>query len=39
MLDRLPPRRALDAACGTGAVAQQLVARGHDVIGVDISPR
>lgn len=37
MLDRLRRGRALDAACGTGAVAQQLVARGHDVIGVDIS--
>lgn len=37
MLDRLRPGRALDAACGTGAVAQQLVDRGHDVIGVDIS--
>jgi SAM-dependent methyltransferase len=37
MLDRLGPGRALDAACGTGAVAQQLVARGHEVIGVDLS--
>ena len=37
MLDRLTPGRALDAACGTGAVAQQLVARGHDVVGIDIS--
>jgi SAM-dependent methyltransferase len=37
MLDRLPTGRALDAACGTGAVAQQLVARGHDVVGIDIS--
>ncbi len=37
MLDRLPPGRSLDAACGTGALAQQLVARGHDVVGVDIS--
>jgi SAM-dependent methyltransferase len=37
MLDRLAPGRALDAACGTGAVTRQLVARGHDVIGVDIS--
>ena len=37
MLDRLSPGRTLDAACGTGAVAQQLVARGHDVIGIDIS--
>ena len=38
MLDGLTPGRALDAACGTGAVAQQLVARGHDVVGIDISP-
>jgi ubiquinone/menaquinone biosynthesis C-methylase UbiE len=37
MLDSLTPGRALDAACGTGAVAQQLVARGHDVVGIDIS--
>jgi SAM-dependent methyltransferase len=37
MLDQLEPGRALDAACGTGAVAQQLVARGHEVIGVDLS--
>jgi SAM-dependent methyltransferase len=37
MLDRLSPGRALDAACGTGAVTQQLLARGHDVVGVDLS--
>jgi SAM-dependent methyltransferase len=37
LLDRLTPGRVLDAACGTGAVAQQLVVRGHDVVGVDIS--
>jgi SAM-dependent methyltransferase len=37
MLDRLRPGRTLDAACGTGAVAQQLVARGHEVVGIDIS--
>jgi SAM-dependent methyltransferase len=37
MLDRLSPGRTLDAACGTGAVAQQLAARGHEVIGVDVS--
>ncbi len=37
MLDGLRPGRALDAACGTGAVARQLVARGHDVVGIDIS--
>jgi SAM-dependent methyltransferase len=37
MLDRLPPGRTLDAACGTGAVARQLIQRGHEVIGVDLS--
>ncbi len=37
LLESLTPRRALDAACGTGAVAQQLVNLGHDVVGVDIS--
>lgn len=37
MLDRLTPGRVLDAACGTGAVTQQLLARGHDVVGVDVS--
>lgn len=37
VLDRLTPGRALDAACGTGAVTQQLVTRGHDVVGINIS--
>jgi SAM-dependent methyltransferase len=37
MLERLSRGRVLDAACGTGAVAQQLVALGHEVVGVDIS--
>lgn len=37
MLDRLTPGRVLDAACGTGAVTQQLLTRGHDVVGVDVS--
>jgi len=37
MLDRLTSGRALDAACGTGAVTRQLLARGHDVVGVDVS--
>ncbi|APX34869.1 hypothetical protein BH708_12835 [Brachybacterium sp. P6-10-X1] len=37
LLDRLETGRALDAACGTGAVARQLVDRGHDVTGVDFS--
>jgi SAM-dependent methyltransferase len=37
ILDRLAPGRVLDAACGSGAVARQLVDRGHDVVGVDAS--
>jgi len=37
MVDRLAVGRVLDAACGTGAVTQELVARGHEVIGVDAS--
>jgi SAM-dependent methyltransferase len=37
MLDRLAQGRALDAACGTGAVSRQLVERGHDVVGLDSS--
>jgi ubiquinone/menaquinone biosynthesis C-methylase UbiE len=38
MLDRLVRGRVLDAACGTGAVASQLVERGHEVVGIDIAP-
>jgi SAM-dependent methyltransferase len=30
--------RALDAACGTGRHAGHLVAGGHEVLGVDLSP-
>lgn len=37
MLDRLASGRVLDAACGTGAITQQLLDRGHDVVGVDVS--
>ncbi len=37
MLRRLRPGRTLDAACGTGAVAQHLVTLGHDVVGVDLA--
>ena len=37
MLDRLSPGRTLDAACGTGAVTRRLLARGHDVVGLDLS--
>ena len=35
--DGLPAGVALDAACGTGGHAAHLAARGHSVIGVDIS--
>jgi SAM-dependent methyltransferase len=38
ILDDLPVGVALDAACGTGRWSADLVARGHDVIGVDSSP-
>jgi SAM-dependent methyltransferase len=38
LIDRLPPRRALDAACGTGRHAARLVALGHEVEGVDLTP-
>lgn len=38
MLDRLSRGRVLDAACGTGAVASQLIERGHEVVGIDLSP-
>lgn len=38
IFDGLPPGVALDAACGTGRLAEQLAARGHQVIGVDSSP-
>lgn len=36
---RLPPSaRVLDVACGEGRNAVWLAARGHDVVGLDISP-
>ncbi|MGH7856302.1 MAG: class I SAM-dependent methyltransferase [Candidatus Binatia bacterium] len=38
IVDRTSPGRALDAACGTGRWAGELVARGHSVIGVDETP-
>jgi SAM-dependent methyltransferase len=38
MLDPLPPGRALDAACGTGRHARHLAERGHEVLGIDLSP-
>jgi SAM-dependent methyltransferase len=37
-LELLPPGLAVDAACGTGRHAGLLAARGHTVVGVDISP-
>ncbi|WP_156222226.1 class I SAM-dependent methyltransferase [Actinomadura litoris] len=38
ILGGLAPGEALDAACGTGRYARDLVGRGHRVIGVDSSP-
>lgn len=38
LLASLRPGRALDAACGTGRHAAQLVALGHEVLGIDITP-
>lgn len=38
LLDALQPGRALDAACGTGRHAAHLVALGHQVLGVDLTP-
>lgn len=41
LVDRLlggPPARVLDAGCGTGRVAIELVGRGYDVVGVDVAP-
>ena len=32
-----PPGRILDAACGTGRHSEWLAARGHELVGVDIS--
>jgi ubiquinone/menaquinone biosynthesis C-methylase UbiE len=37
LLERVPPGRALDAACGTGRHAAWLAGRGHRVLGVDQS--
>jgi SAM-dependent methyltransferase len=34
----LAPRSVLDAGCGTGRVALELVRRGIDVVGVDADP-
>jgi SAM-dependent methyltransferase len=38
MIDLLAPGRALDAACGTGRHAGHLVALGHEVLGIDLTP-
>ncbi len=38
LLDSLPRGKALDAACGTGRHARHLVDRGHEVLGIDLSP-
>lgn len=37
LLERLPPGRALDAACGTGRHAAHLVQLGHQVAGFDVT--
>jgi SAM-dependent methyltransferase len=34
---RPPPARVLDVGCGTGALAERLVARGYAVVGLDPS--
>lgn len=38
LLDQLRPGRVLDAACGTGRHTVYLADRGHQVIGVDLTP-
>jgi ubiquinone/menaquinone biosynthesis C-methylase UbiE len=38
LVDRVPPGRALDAACGTGRHTAYLASRGHRVAGVDATP-
>ncbi|MGO8672799.1 MAG: class I SAM-dependent DNA methyltransferase [Capsulimonadaceae bacterium] len=34
---RLPSRRVLDLACGTGTISRMLAGRGREVVGVDLS--
>jgi SAM-dependent methyltransferase len=38
LLETPAPGRALDAACGTGRHAARLVALGHSVVGIDLTP-
>lgn len=38
LIDAAPTGRALDAGCGTGRHSQYLVERGHDVLGIDLTP-
>lgn len=38
ILDELEPGVVVDAACGTGRTSQELVRRGHRVLGFDLSP-
>ena len=38
LLARIPAGRALDAACGTGRYARYMLARGHAVTAVDLTP-
>lgn len=38
LFESVPPGRALDAACGTGRHARELVRLGHDVLGIDLTP-
>jgi SAM-dependent methyltransferase len=33
-----PGRRTIEVGCGEGRLARELVARGHDVVGIDASP-
>jgi SAM-dependent methyltransferase len=35
----LPPSRIADLGCGTGSLAVLLAERGHEVLGLDVSPR
>ena len=37
ILDTLQPGVTVDAACGTGRISRELIARGHRVLGFDLS--